>query len=112
MIHSPVLAFMTPAPGQQGIGTFIFVGQIALIFVIFWFLLIRPQRQQQKRHETMLKALKRGDEVVTAGGIIGEVVHIKDDRVTVRSAESRFVVERDKIAKVMTATKTEDKAAT
>ena len=111
VIHSPLLAFMTPAPGQQGIGTFIFIGQIALIFVIFWFLLIRPQRQQQKKHEVMLKALKKGDEVVNAGGIIAEVVHIKDDRVTVKSAESRFVVERGKIATVVTAAKTEDKAA-
>ena len=87
-------------------GTIIFIGQIALIFVIFWFLLIRPQRQQQRQHETMLKALKKGDEVVTAGGIVGEVVHIKDDRVTVKSAESRFVVERERIAKVSTATAT------
>ncbi len=97
---SPVLAYLTPAPGQQGMGTIVFIGQIALIFVIFWFLLIRPQRQQQRQHETMLKALKKGDEVVTAGGIIGEVVHIKDDRVTVKSAESRLVVERDRIARV------------
>lgn len=101
MIASPILAYMAPAPGSAGgMGTIIFVGQIALIFVIFWFLLIRPQRQQQKQHDTMLKALKKGDEVVTAGGIVGEVVHIKDDRVTIKSAESRFVVERDRIAKV------------
>ena len=110
---SPILAFLTPSPGQSSMGTVIFVGQIALIFVIFWFLLIRPQRQQQKQHETMLKALKKGDEVVTAGGIIGEVVHIKDDRVTVKSGESRFVVERERIAKVQTATaKSEGVAAT
>lgn len=100
MSPSPVLAYLTPAPGQQGMGTIIFIGQIALIFVIFWFLLIRPQRQQQRQHETMLKALKKGDEVVTAGGIVGEVVHIKDDRVTLKSAESRLVVERERIAKV------------
>ncbi len=101
MISSPILAYLAPAPGSAGsMGTIIFFGQIALIFVIFWFLLIRPQRQQQRQHETMLKALKKGDEVVTAGGIVGEVVHIKDDRVTIKSAESRFVVERDRIAKV------------
>lgn len=81
-------------------GSIIFFGQIALIVVIFYFLLIRPQRTQQRQHETMLKALKKGDEIVTAGGIVGEVVYIKDDRVTIKSAESRFVVERDRIAKV------------
>lgn len=113
MISSPILAYLAPAPGSAGsFGTIMFIGQIALIFVIFWFLLIRPQRQQQRQHEAMLKALKKGDEVVTAGGIVGEVVHIKDDRVTVKSAESRFVVERDKIGKVTQQTPAKDVAAT
>ncbi len=113
MISSPILAYLAPAPGSAGgMGTIIFIGQIALIFVIFWFLLIRPQRQQQRQHEAMLKALKKGDEVVTAGGIVGEVVHIKDDRVTVKSGESRFVIERDKIGRVtqQTPAKTETAA--
>ncbi len=102
MTHSPVLAFLTPAPGQQSsLGTLLFLGQIALIFVIFWFLLIRPQKQQQKKHEAMLKALKKGDEVATAGGIVGEVVHIKDDRVTIKSAESRLVIQRERITAVL-----------
>lgn len=100
-MNVPILAYLSPAPGQQSsLGTLIFLGQIALIFVIFWFLLIRPQKQQQRKHADMLKALKKGDEVVTAGGIVGEVVHIKDDRVTVRSGEARLVVERERIAKV------------
>jgi preprotein translocase subunit YajC len=98
----PVVAFLTPSPGQQGsLGTLLFLGQIALIFVIFWFLLIRPQKQQQKKHEAMLKALKKGDEVVTAGGVVGEVVHIKDDRVTIKSAESRLVIQRERITAVL-----------
>ena len=102
MTHFPVLAFLTPSPGgQSSLGTLLFLGQIALIFVIFWFLLIRPQKQQQKKHEAMLKALKKGDEVVTAGGIVGEVVHIKDDRVTIKSAESRLVIQRERITAVL-----------
>lgn len=98
----PLAAAMTPAPGQNGgAATLIFVGQIALIFVIFYFLLIRPQRQQQKRHEEMLKTLKRGDEVVTSGGVVGEIIHVKDDRLTIRSGESKLIVERERIAKVI-----------
>jgi preprotein translocase subunit YajC len=101
-MHTPILAYMAPTSGQQsGLGTIVFLGQIALIFVIFWFLLIRPQRQQQRRHEEMLKALKKGDEVATAGGIVGEVVHIKDDRVTLKSGESRLVVQRERISAVL-----------
>lgn len=112
MTGFPVFAMLTPPPGgQSSMGTIIFLGQIALIFGIFWFLLIRPQRQQAKQHADMLKALKKGDEVVTAGGIVGEVVHIKDDRVTVRSGESKLVVERERITKVVTV-KAEGAAAT
>ena len=111
MTGLPVFAKLAPPPGQGGSGTlFVVVIQIAALIAIFWFLLIRPQRQQQKQHETMLKALKKGDEVVTAGGIVGRVVHIKDDRVTIESGESRVIVERDRIAKVLVQ-KTEEPAA-
>ena len=55
---------------------------------------IRPQRQQQERHKQLLGSLQRGDRVVTSGGIVGEVVHLKDDEVTMKSGESRFVVLR------------------
>ncbi|HEY8469224.1 MAG TPA: preprotein translocase subunit YajC [Longimicrobiales bacterium] len=73
--------------------------------LIFWLLIIRPQRKAQQRHQQMLSALKKGDEVMTDGGIIGEVVHIKDDRITLKTAENtRIVVARPKIARVFTAT--------
>ena len=51
----------------------------ALIFVIMYFLILRPQRQQAKRREDMLKAIRRGDTVVTNGGIIGKVTKVVDD---------------------------------
>ena len=69
--------------------------------LIAWFLLIRPQRKMQDKHRTMLDALKRGDEVMTEGGIIGQVVHIQDDRVTIKSGEARLVIARVKIARVL-----------
>jgi preprotein translocase subunit YajC len=90
-----------------------FLLQVALIFAIFYFLLIRPQSQQRKKHEEALRNLKRGDPIVTTGGIVGEVVHIKeatkdgapvkgmDDQVTIKSGESRLVVERGRIAKIL-----------
>ncbi len=89
--------------------------QFGLIFVIFYFLIIRPQQRQRKQHEQALRNLKRGDRVVTSGGIIAEVVHIKqtdrdgkpspmmDDEVTVKSGESRLIVERGRIAKILAA---------
>lgn len=111
MIHPPTFAFLAPPPGQQGSGTLMVVFiQIAALIAIFWFLLLRPQRQQQKKHEEMLKAVKRGDEIVTSGGIVGRVIHIKEQRVTIESGESRLVIERERIAKVLSA-ETEEAAA-
>ncbi len=52
---------------------------LALLFGIFYFLLIRPQQQRLKTHQQMVKAVKRGDTVVTAGGLIGRVAKVKDD---------------------------------
>jgi len=82
----------------------------AAIFLIFYLVLLRPQQQQRKKHEQSIRAVKKGDEIVTAGGIIGEIVHIKtgsdgavadDDRITIRSGESRLVIERARIARVI-----------
>jgi preprotein translocase subunit YajC len=87
--------------------------QFALIFAIFYFLMIRPQQKQRKAHEQNLLNLKRGDEIVTAGGVVGEVIHIKEgvkegqparsmeDRVTIKSGDSRLIVERGRIARIM-----------
>ena len=70
------------------------------IIAIFYFLLIRPQKKAQERHQELVKGLKKGDEVMTDGGIIGQVVHLKDDRVTLKTGDTRIEVARGKIARV------------
>jgi len=98
---SPItFAFMTPPPGQS-FPVWFMPMQLVLIGVIFWFLLLRPQRKAQKELAALLAGLKKGDEVVTTGGIIGKVVHLTDERVTLQSAESRLVVERARITRVV-----------
>ena len=52
---------------------------LVLLFGIFYFLLIRPQQQRAKAHQQMVQAVKRGDTVVTAGGLVGKVAKVKDD---------------------------------
>jgi preprotein translocase subunit YajC len=52
---------------------------LALLFAIFYFLLIRPQQQRAKQHQAMVNAVRRGDSVVTAGGLVGRVAKVKDD---------------------------------
>ncbi len=66
-------------------GSFLFV--IVIMFAFMYLLLIRPQRQQQRRHTEMVASLKAGDEVITAGGIYGDVTEVQPDRVTVEVAE-------------------------
>jgi preprotein translocase subunit YajC len=118
MIISPpigtpaALLFAQAAAPSGGISSLSpFLLQFVLIIAIIYFIMIRPQQKQRQKHEASLKALKRGDEIVTTGGIIGEVVHIKemakdaagkglDDRVTIKSAESRLVIERGRIARI------------
>ena len=78
------------------------LAQFVAIGFIFYFLLIRPQRKEQQRHRQMIEELKKGDEVITAGGIIGTVVHTQDDRVTVKTGENtRLVIQRARIAQVL-----------
>jgi preprotein translocase subunit YajC len=81
------------------------------IFAIFYFIVFRPQQRQRKQLEQLMRGIKRGDEVVTLGGIVGEVQHVREltagqpgneDHVTIRSGESRLVVERGRIARVLT----------
>ncbi|MXW65417.1 MAG: preprotein translocase subunit YajC [Gemmatimonadales bacterium] len=67
---------------------------------IFYFIFFRPQRKQQKEHQEMVKNLKRGDKVSTIGGIVGEIVHLTNDIVTIKSGDTRVEVERSKIGRV------------
>ena len=74
---------------DAGIGQFI---PLILIFVIFYFFLIRPQQKKVKDHKAMVESLKRGDEVITSGGIIGIVDRVmEDDRIEVTIGEGTKV---------------------
>lgn len=90
------------APREGGSAGLVFMAQMVLIFVIFYFLLIRPQTKERQRHEQMLKELKKGDEIVTNGGIIGTVVHAEENKLTVRTGDNtRLTVDRGRIAQVL-----------
>ncbi|MDX2224151.1 MAG: preprotein translocase subunit YajC [Rhodospirillaceae bacterium] len=95
-------AYAQAAGGDAG-GAFTAFVPLILIFVIFYFLLIRPQQKKMKEHKAMLGAIRRGDKVVTNGGIIGLVTKVVDDReLQVEIAENvRVRVLRDMVASVM-----------
>lgn len=72
--------------------------QLAMIFGIFYFILIRPQRRQRQQHSEMLKSLVKGDKVMTSGGILGQIVHTDENELTIKTAENtRIVVDRGHI---------------
>lgn len=102
MLVSPAFAqAAAPTGGAGGIEAFL---PLILIFVVFYFLLIRPQQKRQKQHKEMLGNLRRGDKVVTGGGIIGIVSKlVSDTEVTVEIAEGvRVRVLRNAIQDVLT----------
>jgi preprotein translocase subunit YajC len=99
-MYGLLVLLFTPS-GQSGGGSVVmFALQIAAFVAIFYFLLIRPQRKQQEDHRKLLASLQKADQIVTSGGIIGEVIHLKDDEVTIRSGESRLIVARTNIAQI------------
>ena len=89
--------------GQQGGDldpTFFFM--IIATFAILYFLLIRPQQKQQRQIQEMLKNLKKGDEVVTAGGIYGKIIDIDEHTVELKVAEgTKIKVERSRIGRIV-----------
>ena len=76
MLFSP--AYAQAAGGAPGGFDFISLMPLVLIFVVFYFLLIRPQQKKMKTHRDMIGAVKRGDRVLTGGGILGTVVKVED----------------------------------
>ncbi|MBJ3763113.1 preprotein translocase subunit YajC [Maribius pontilimi] len=104
--------FATPAYAQAAGGAggaFASFVPLILIFAIMYFLLIRPQQKKVKEHQKMVEALRRGDQVVTAGGLLGKVVKVDEGEATVELAEGVKVrVIKSTIAQVRSKTEPAD----
>ncbi len=88
-----------PAPGGSGMANIIF---IVVMFAVFWFILIRPQMKQQKEHKNMVSALAKGDEVVSAGGILGKITKIGDNFVELEIADNVVIkIQKNSISNVL-----------
>ncbi len=107
--------FIDPAyaqgAGGQG-GGFAFLIPLILIFVVFYFLLIRPQQKRMKEHQNMVANLRRGDRIVTGGGLVGSVTKVVDDNeIQVEIAEGVKVrVMRNSVQQVMNKSEPADKS--
>jgi len=105
----PLVLFAAPAFAQAGgdaMSAFTSFVPLILIFAIMYFLLIRPQQKKVKEHQKMVAALRRGDQVITQGGLIGKVTKVKDDgELEVELAENVKVrVVQSTIAQVLSKT--------
>lgn len=107
---APQQAGGAPASGAEMFAQFV---PLILMFVIFWFLLIRPQQKRAKAHKQMLSELKRGDKVLTAGGLVGRILEIDEEQVLIECGDAKLRVTRSSIGGLMQAgtAKEEKKAA-
>ncbi len=88
------------APRQGASGTFVFFLNMSAVVLIFYFLLIRPQRKEQERTKQMIAAIGKGDEIVTNGGIIGTVIRAEEDRLISKTGgESKITLEWSHVAR-------------
>lgn len=104
------LAFAQAAQTSSGPAGFVSFIPLVLIFVIFYFLLIRPQQRKSKDHREMLDKLKKNDDVMTAGGMFGKVVSLTDNVVTLEIAQNvRVRVSRPNISQLVKTEKSSGK---
>ena len=103
---SALLALAAPPangqPGPQQNPIIAFMPMILLV-VVFYFILIRPQQKRAKEQRKMLETIKPGDEVVTAAGIVGTVISVKDKTVTLRSGDAKLEVTKGSVTEIIDA---------
>ena len=80
-------SLLAAAAAPSGASFFVQTIPLVLVFVIFWFLLIRPQQKRMKQHQAQVAAVKKGDRVVTGGGLMGKVTKVGDTEVEVELAQ-------------------------
>ena|SRR5947209_414004 len=106
MSSPSMLLMMQAVPAGQSSGTTAFLVQmfpLLIIFVIFYFLILRPQSQRAKQRQSAIMAVKKGDEVITGGGIRGRVTKVSDDEAEVEIAQGvKIRVVKSTISQVLT----------
>jgi preprotein translocase subunit YajC len=90
----------TPAATPQGSPLGLFI-PIVLMFVIVYFMMLRPQSQQRKKQAKLLETLKSGDKVVTSSGIVGVVITVKDSTVSLRSADAKMEITKSSVVQIL-----------
>ncbi|HEY6166727.1 MAG TPA: preprotein translocase subunit YajC [Verrucomicrobiae bacterium] len=107
MLHSfAALLAMAPPPSQPGTqpnptGSMVqMLGMFAIMGLMFYFLLIRPQQKKAKEHASLLSKLKAGDKIVTSSGLVAVVVTVKDRTVSIRSGDAKLEVLKSAVTEI------------
>ncbi len=101
MLISPAYAQAAGSPQSSGIASFLSFAPLLLVFVVFYFLMIRPQQRRAKAQQATIAAVKKGDSVITGGGIAGKVTRVEDLFVEVEiAANTRIRVVKATLAEV------------
>ncbi|MCD6422864.1 MAG: preprotein translocase subunit YajC [Elusimicrobia bacterium] len=87
----------SPQPQPSPIGAFF---PLILIFVIFYFLLIRPQQKQIKKHQEMVASLKKGDKIITSGGIVGTIQKIDGDEIVITTENTSLRIRKNSVTSI------------
>lgn len=104
------IAWAQGTAAAAGPGPLVNLLPIALMFVILYFLMIRPQQKRAREHETMVQNLKRGDDVITSGGIHGRIQALADKILTVEIAPNvRIKLDRDQVTTILRPARAEDR---
>ena len=105
MNYIDALLAMAPAPGGSGgaqNSPGMMIGWLVLMLAIFYFLMIRPQRQREKERRTLLDAVKSGDRVVFSGGILGSITNVKDKTLMVKIADNvKIEISRAAVSRIL-----------
>ena len=88
-------------PGQPQQPAWLSFAPMILLVVVFYFVLIRPQQKRAKQQAQLISSLKAGDKVVTASGIIGTVISVKDKTVSLRSADAKMEVTKASVTEIL-----------
>jgi preprotein translocase subunit YajC len=101
VLISTAYAQAAPAPAAGAESTFITLLPLVLMFVVLYFIMIRPQMKRQKEHKAMIEALAKGDEVVTAGGLLGKVSKLGETYISIEAGNSELTVQRTAVVQVL-----------
>ena len=97
---STILAMTAPEGTKSTAPVWAQLVPIAMMMVVFYLILIRPQQKKAKEHESLLKTLRSGDKVVTNGGILGVVVTVKERSVTIRTADTKLELLKSAVVEI------------